>query len=77
MEGEAELQRETRSSIEIDSNAKGEFSLKAKRYYDEADPVARVEAQNALEAIDAWFQRRFRVPIKMVGKLPPPEEEVE
>ena len=66
MGDEAELQRETRSSIEIDQNAKGDYSYKAKVYFDDVDPTARVAAQEKLHAIDAWFQRRFRVLARQV-----------
>jgi len=66
MEGEVELQRETRSSIEIDQNARGEYSLKAKVYYDEDGLDGPVRATSRLEFIDEWFQRRFRVPVRQV-----------
>lgn len=55
-----DLERLTRSSIEIDQNARGEWSLKTKVYYDETDGLALGEAEKRLEHIDAWFQFRFR-----------------
>jgi len=54
------IQRETRSSIEIDMNAKGDWALKAKLYFDDTDSSGHMRAQRTLEAIDAWFQQRFR-----------------
>ena len=52
----AELQRETRSSIELERTAKGEYKWTVKRYYESDQPT---EALSEIKYIDAKLRDEY------------------
>lgn len=54
----AQLQRETRSSIELTRNSKGDYQWVVKQYH-EGTPESITEAMQSLSRIDAQLRREY------------------
>lgn len=54
-----DIARESRSSIELTRNAKGEYQWVIKRYYDDADEGAAQNALDAIKSVDGQLRGDF------------------
>lgn len=55
----SQVQRVAQSSIELHRDAKGAMSWTLKRYYDQENPFADLDAFNKLQDIDKWLRDTY------------------